>query len=186
MADLAIPPGDELRTRKKLFNAGCLANILIFAILIALCVVFLLAIARSFDEGSSSVDKDAIVRVLTDQTAAWNRGDLDGFMDGYWHDQRLTFTSGDKVEQGWDNTKNRYLEKYWAPGMRPSDRGKLSFENLEIEPMSPTAAIVRGRFVLTMNPIRELATGRFTLVFQKFSDGWKITSDHTSAAEKRG
>jgi ketosteroid isomerase-like protein len=51
--------------------------------------------------------------------------------------------------------------------------------------MSPTAAIVRGRFVLTMKPAREPATGRFTLVFRKFENGWKITSDHTSAAERR-
>jgi beta-aspartyl-peptidase (threonine type) len=185
MADLVIPPGNELRTRRKLFNIGCVANILLFVLMIAICVVFLLAIVRTLDEGSTSVDKDAIERVLTDQTAAWNRGDLDGFMDGYWHDQRLTFTSGDEVEQGWEKTRDNYLKRYWAPGTRPSDRGKLAFEKLQIEDLSPTAAIVRGRFVLTKNPGRESATGRFTLVFRKFEDGWKITSDHTSAAEKK-
>ena len=186
MADSALSLDNENRTRKRLFIVGCLVNVLLFVVLIAICVVFLLAIVRTLDDGSPGVDRDTIVRVLTDQTAAWNRGDLDGFMDGYWHDQRLTFTSGDRVEHGWEDTRDRYLKKYWAPGMRPSDRGKLAFEELQIEELSPTAAIVRGRYVLTLSAAREPATGRFTLVFQKFSNGWKITSDHTSAAEKRG
>jgi len=131
----------------------------------------------------SSAPDGGIRAVLDSQVAAWNRGDLDGFMNGYWRDPNLTFTSGDKVNRGWEETRKRYLDKYWAAGMQPQDRGQLAFEDLQVESLSPTAAVVRGRYVLTRGGGSD--TGRFTLVFRKFAAEWKITSDHTSAGEKK-
>jgi beta-aspartyl-peptidase (threonine type) len=178
-----LPQQDELRFRKKFFTIGCFANILLFAVLAVCCVVFIFAIARTFDRSPPAAEETAIRAVLTDQAAAWNRGDLDGFMDGYWRDEELTFTSGDKVARGWEQTRKRYLDKYWAPGISKADRGQLTFEELQVESLSPTVALVRGRYILTIGQARD--TGRFTLVLRKFADGWKITSDHTSAAEKK-
>ena len=56
-------------------------------------------------------EEQAIRRVLTDQAAAWNRGDLDGFMAGYWRDPELTFFSEGTVTRGWDATLERYRKK---------------------------------------------------------------------------
>jgi ketosteroid isomerase-like protein len=182
MADSTTPPSNEPRFRNNFFLVGCLANLLVFAVLIVVCAVFLYSIARNLDTSPPEFDKSAIERVLIDQAAAWNRGDLDGFMDGYWHDEKLSFTSGDTVEQGWENTRTRYLNKYWTPGPQRKERGKLTFEELKIESLSPTVALVRGRYQLVHRAGKD--TGRFTLVMRKFADGWKITSDHTSAADK--
>src|SRR6476661_4855443 len=99
MSELRTSTGDELRFRNNFFMIGCIGNLLLFAALIVLCVVFFIAIARNLDSGPPVADESAIQRVLNDQAAAWNRGDLDGFMNGYWRDEKLTFTSGDHVEQ---------------------------------------------------------------------------------------
>ena len=135
MADSTTPPSNEFRFRNNFFLVGCLANLLVFAVLIVTCGVFFFAISRTLDQSEPAVDERAIHQVLDDQDAAWNRGDLDGFMDGYWHSNELSFTSGDKVETGWDRTRKRYLDKYWAPGMTQRERGKLTFEKLTIEPL---------------------------------------------------
>ncbi len=185
MPDSTSRPTDELRFRKRFFYVGCFANILLFALLIAICVVFLFAVAQTFDRSPAAIDETAIKSVINNQAAAWNRGDLDGFMDGYWQDEKLTFTAGDEVEQGWEKTRNRYLEKYWNPGAKQKERPKLSFEKLEVENLGPNVALVRGRYKLVSQPGGDEKTGRFTLVFRKFAEGWKITSDHTSAAEQK-
>jgi ketosteroid isomerase-like protein len=177
MSDSGSP--DPLRFRKKAFAVGCVANVLLLATLAVLCGVFLFAIGRSFERGSSSADEKAVKAVLLEQVTAWNRGDLDGFMDGYWHNDELTFTSGDTVTKGWDATRDRYVKRYRSEG---KEMGKLSFSELEVEPINSTTALVRGLYTLRRG---ETATGRFTLVFRKFDNGWKIVSDHTSAAEKK-
>jgi len=57
-------------------------------------------------------------QILDDQTAAWNRGDLVGFMQGYWHSPDVTFFSGDQIIRGWESTLQRYRDKYQAPAKR--------------------------------------------------------------------
>ena len=101
-------------------------------------------------------------------------------MDGYWRDEKLRFTARDKVEEGWEATREGYIKRYKSEG---KEMGKLAFEKLEVESLGPNVAMVRGRYVLKLSKGED--SGRFTLVFRKFADGWKITSDHTSAAEKK-
>jgi beta-aspartyl-peptidase (threonine type) len=180
MADSTTSPSNEPRFRNNFFLVGCLANLLVFAVLIAICAIFLYSIARNLDTSPPAFDERAIQRVLDDQAAAWNRGDLDGFMDGYWRDEKLTFTSKDKVTHGWEATRQNYITRYKA---NTQGMGKLSFTDLEIESLTPTVALVRGQYNLLRRADKD--TGRFTLVFRKFAEGWKITSDHTSAADKR-
>ena len=126
MSDSGTP--DPLRYRKKAFAVGCIANILLLATLAVLCGVFLFAIGRAFEGRSSAADEKAITAVLNEQVAAWNRGDLDAFMEGYWKSDELTFTSGDKVTKGWDATRDRYIKRYRSDG---KEMGKLTFENLK-------------------------------------------------------
>jgi beta-aspartyl-peptidase (threonine type) len=179
MSDSPSSQDDPLRFRKKAFAVGCAANVLLLATLAVLCGIFLFAIGRSYERGSTAADEKAIKAVLAEQVAAWNRGDLEGFMDGYWKSDELVFTAGDKVERGWDATRERYIKKYRSEG---KDMGKLAFNELQFESLNSTTALVRGQYKLTRRG--DESSGRFTLVFRKFDDGWKITSDHTSAAEK--
>jgi len=115
--------------------------------------------------------------VLDRQVQAWNRKDLEGFMQGYWRSPDLTFYSGGTTVSGWDATLARYRNRYQSAG---NEMGKLEFVVLKIELLGSSAAFVRGRFHLVMSSGE--SGGLFTLTFRKFADGWKIIHDHTSTA----
>ena len=121
----------------------------------------------------------AIRRVLDDQTVAWNRGDLDAFLNGYWRSPRVVFQSGGTRHDGFEAMRDRYRQRYQADGKA---MGQLVFSGLEIEPLAADAAFVRGRYTLTM-PDGTHPTGLFTLIMRRLDNGWKITHDHTSTAE---
>lgn len=116
------------------------------------------------------------IRALLDaQVAAWNRGDLDAFMETYWKSPQTVFVGSGGVFRGWEAVLGRYKRTY-------PDRaamGKTTFTGLEVTLLAPDAAVVLGRWHL------ERAEGRlggvFTLVLRKFPEGWRIILDHTSA-----
>lgn len=120
-------------------------------------------------------DEKAIRAVLDAQVAAWNKGDLDTFMLGYWKDDKLTFISGGTIVKGYKALQERYQKSYQAEG---KEMGKLAFSELEFEPLGPAAAMVRGKFEVKMS--KDTATGRFTLIFRKPDGKWVVTHDHTS------
>lgn len=115
--------------------------------------------------------------VLDRQVEAWNRRDLEGFMQGYWHSPDLTFYSGGTITSGWEPTLERYRGRYQGSG---NEMGHLDFLDLKIELLGPSAAFVRGRYHLKMT--NSEPSGLFTLTFRKFADGWKIIHDHTSSS----
>jgi uncharacterized protein (TIGR02246 family) len=125
--------------------------------------------------------KTAVQAVLDAQVAAWNRGDLDGFMAGYWKNDKLTFFSGDTITQGWQATMDRYRKRYQSEGR---EMGKLEFRGMDIEILTDTAAVVRGRWRLTMND-GKTPNGLFTLLVRRLDGDWRIVHDHTSAAETK-
>lgn len=136
-----------------------------------------LGLGISLNAGAAdSADAAAIRMVMTEQAAAWNRGDLEAFMKGYWQDEALRFASGGSVTHGWQATLDRYRQRY-------ADRaamGTLRFTELEIEPLSADAALVFGHWSLTREA--DQPQGLFTLLFRKTAAGWVITRDHSSAA----
>jgi len=122
--------------------------------------------------------EEADVRaVLEKQVADWNAGRLEEFMAGYWRSPKLTFFSGGRKLSGWDATLERYRKTYQAEG---KEMGKLQFSDLDIQLLGPSAAVVRGRWELTLSD-GKTPGGLYTLIFRKFKDGWKIIHDHTSS-----
>lgn len=117
-----------------------------------------------------------IQSVLRAQQDAWNRGDIDAFMNGYARSASTVFVSGDEVTRGWDIVRERYRNKY-------SDRtkmGTLTFSEIEVTPLSADSAVVLGRWRLQRT--NDQPHGRFTLIFKQLPEGWRIIHDHTSAA----
>jgi beta-aspartyl-peptidase (threonine type) len=112
--------------------------------------------------------------VLRAQQDAWNRGDVNEFMEHYWNSDELTFSSGGKITRGWTATLNRYRERYPTP----EEMGQVNFSNLEITPLGGSAAMVLGEWNLERES--EPLSGNFTLVLRKFDDRWLIIHDHTS------
>lgn len=119
--------------------------------------------------------KKAIRHVLDSQVAAWNKGDLKGFMTTYWNSPDLVFFSGKDVAKGWQATHDRFQKRYQAEGR---EMGKLTFHDIEIEPLGPDAGFVRARFELVTS--KEKTGGLFTLLVKKLPEGWRIVHDHTS------
>ncbi|HUF90563.1 MAG TPA: nuclear transport factor 2 family protein [Gemmatimonadota bacterium] len=117
----------------------------------------------------------AIQRVLDEQVAAWNRGDLEAFMDGYWRSPDLVFTSGGNVQRGWQTTLDRYRATY---GSSPETMGRLAFSDLEVHPLADGAAWALGRWELDHEG--DTMGGVFSLVLRSVAGRWVIVHDHTS------
>ncbi|HXG84037.1 MAG TPA: DUF4440 domain-containing protein [Pyrinomonadaceae bacterium] len=115
-----------------------------------------------------------VKEVMSRQTAAWNRGDIDGFMQGYRKSENLVFVSGANVTKGWQPTLDRYKKNYDSR----AKMGELTFSDLEVEVLSKDSAVVLGSWSLKRE--NDNPGGKFTLVFRRFKDGWKIVHDHTS------
>ena len=141
----------------------------------AICHILMAAFACAAPEQASTSVAE-IQSVLTAQQGAWNRGDIDAFMNGYARSASTVFVSQDEVSRGWETVRDRYRVKY-------SDRtkmGTLSFSEIEVTLLSPNAAVVLGRWRLKR--INDEPHGRFTLIFKRLPEGWRIVQDHTSAA----
>jgi uncharacterized protein (TIGR02246 family) len=132
---------------------------------------------------TTSFADDTVVKpvqqVLDAQVVAWNRGDLEGFMAGYWKSEELTFQSGKDVTKGWQATMDRYRKRYKAEG---KEMGTLVFRNVVVKPLAANVCYVTGEWDLTLPKEKEKENpkGLFTLIVKKTADGWKIVHDHTS------
>jgi ketosteroid isomerase-like protein len=120
-------------------------------------------------------DRAAIASVLAEQQGAWNRGDVKKFMRGYWNSPELTFAGSSGITRGWEPVLARYQKQY-------PDRaamGHLEFSELETRSLAPDAALVLGRWHLSRDAGN--LGGVYSLVFERFPEGWRIVHDHTSA-----
>ncbi len=118
----------------------------------------------------------AIRAVLEAQVATWNRGDVEGYMDGYDRSPATEFVGGDTITRGWQNVLDRYKKRYDTR----EKMGTLTFSDLEVTVLSKDAALVLGRWRLQR--ANDQPHGTFTLLFRKTSSGWKIVHDHSSSA----
>ena len=131
----------------------------------------------SADASGRAADRSAIRSVLTAQQDAWNQGDVDKVLVGYWHSPDLTFSGSSGISRGWDGVMARYKKNY-------PDRatmGHLDFSGLEFHFLGKDAALVLGHWHLKRD--KGDVGGVFSLVWQRFLEGWRIVHDHTSADE---
>ncbi len=120
--------------------------------------------------------KAAIRSVLDAQRDAWNRGDIEGYMDGYDRSPKTEFVGGDSISRGWQTVLDRYKKNYNSR----EKMGTLNFSEIEITLLSRDAALVLGRWRLKR--ASDEPHGTFTLLFRKTKAGWRIVHDHSSSA----
>ena len=125
---------------------------------------------------SAPVEQDVleIRKVMEDQVEAWNDADVETFMQGYWDDDDMAFTSGKSITFGWQPALDRYLKSY--PGKE--GMGELSFSDLQIKRTSTYTAFTTGQWTLFRTA--DTLTGRFTLIWEKIDGDWLIIVDHSS------
>lgn len=119
-------------------------------------------------------DKSTILGILERQTEAWNHGDLENFMKGYWNNDSLCFIGKSGVTYGWTNTLNNYKKGY----PDTAAMGKLHFDILSVKRLSPEYYHVIGKWRLERSIGN--VSGHYTLVFRKIAGEWVIISDHSS------
>ena len=120
-------------------------------------------------------DEAAIRRVLTGQQAAWNRGDLEGFMAGYWRSDSLKFIGSRGLTYGWQQTLDNYRKGYPTR----EAMGTLTFTIISVEPLARRSAFVIGKWHLG-RPAEGDLSGHFTLLWKKIGGKWVIVADHSS------
>ena len=123
---------------------------------------------------SQHPDEISIRKVLSDQQACWNAGDLDCFMEGYWKSDQLVFVGKSGVTYGWSKTLANYKKSYPTK----EKMGQLSFDLLQVEPLNDDFWTVIGKWTLQRS--NDQPNGHFTLIFRRLGDEWVIISDHSS------
>ncbi len=143
--------------------------------LVACIITLLLTSAGVAQPADADASRKAVRQVLDAQEAAWNKGDLKGFMAGYWQSPDMVFFSGKDVTKGWQATFDRFQKRYQAEGR---EMGKLTFREIEVDLLGPDSAYVRGKWEVVTS--KEKLGGLFTLIVKKLPEGWRIVHDHTS------
>src|SRR6267378_3895998 len=139
------------------------------------CILVVITVFAAPDRTANALTQ--IRSVLQAQQAAWNQGDIDGFMNGYARSASTVFISEDTIRRGWQTVRDRYRKKYSSR----AKMGTLTFSNLEITLLSSDSAVASGRWKLKR--ANDQPHGRFTLVLRRLPEGWRIVYDHTSAAK---
>jgi ketosteroid isomerase-like protein len=156
-----------------------------FSRITALVMIFmaLLAVAARVPKLSAASeeresDRAAIKKILEAQQNNWNQGNVNDFLEGYWRSPDLTFSGSGGIARGWDRVLARYKKNY--PDR--ASMGQLDFSGLEFHFLGNDAALVLGHWHLARE--RGDIGGVFSLVWQRFPEGWRIIHDHTSTVEK--
>lgn len=142
------------------------------SVLVLLIVVTLPGCISRRIAGQAAHASDAAT-VLYQQAAAWNAGDIEEFMEGYWRSPNLTFSAGGKITRGWEPT----LEHFRTAYPDRATMGNLTFSDLEVTQLCPDAALVLGRWRLEG---AKPASGAFSLTMRHIDGRWVIVHDHTS------
>ena len=147
-----------------------------FASLLSVAAVVVVGYQKGAPKSQAEDKNVAAVRaVIEAQAAAWNRGDVAGYMEGYAREEATTFVSGDTLTRGWQTVHDRYKSRYDTR----EKMGTLAFTELEFKPLSEFYLMATGRWQLTR--AGDAPRGRFTLIFRRTNAGWRIVHDHTSS-----
>jgi len=136
-------------------------------LLIIFCFSYHYSIAQSKDES-------AIRNILSNQSKAWNEGNIEGFMKGYWQNDSLMFIGKKGLTYGWKNTLSNYKKNY----PDANAMGQLEFTIIKVKPLCNQYQEVIGKWHLTRRD-GDLE-GHFTLLFEKINGAWVIVMDHSS------
>ena len=117
-----------------------------------------------------------IEQKMNSQEDSWNRGDLEGFMNGYWHSDSLKFIGKSGLTYGWETTLANYKKSY----PDTDAMGRLTFDNVSIEMIDSDVILVIGKWMLVRKSLGDTLQGHYSLNWQKKDGDWVIVVDHSS------
>ncbi|MEY3538777.1 MAG: hypothetical protein RL188_194 [Bacteroidota bacterium] len=137
------------------------------------CALFILLLVSQFVQAQTK-DADKILSILAAQEKAWNEGNIQQFMHGYWENDSLVFVGKSGLTYGYKNTLANYQKGY----PDKTYMGQLKFTILSMQPLGKNYYRIIGKWALTRT-VGNL-NGHYTLLLQKINGEWKIISDHSS------
>ena len=137
-------------------------------------VIFICLAGFTFAQNVKNADREAILKVLEDQRIAWNSGNLEGYMQGYWKSDSLRFVGKNGVRYGWNETLGSYKKGYPTK----AEMGNLTFDVISLELLGKTSAFMIGKW--SLERAENSVSGHFMLVWKKIEGKWLITADHSS------
>jgi len=135
--------------------------------------LYLFLLVQTCLSAQSGAQKD-ILRIMHEQEIAWNAGNLEGFMAGYWHSDSLRFIGSRGLTYGWQQTLDNYKKSY----PNKDAMGTLTFNILSVETLSRKSAFVIGKWHLKRT--KDELSGHYTLLWKKVKGKWVIVADHSS------
>lgn len=138
-----------------------------------LFIAFLLTAGFCSAQTKAAGEKGKIISLLFAQRDAWNKGDLEGYMNGYWKSDSLKFIGSRGITYGWKNTLDNYRKGY----PDKTAMGQLEFSSLQVD-VNGNSAFVIGRWKLTRE--KDTPQGYFTLLCKKIKNKWCVVVDHSS------
>lgn len=137
-------------------------------------LLFITITVFSFSATAQNSDEQAIRKILANQPLYWNKGNIDAFMQGYWKSDSLLFVGKNGPNYGYKKTLENYKKSYPDTTIM----GKLSFDILKVEKLSPDRYFVLGKWMLKRT-VGDVG-GYYTLLFRKINGQWVIVADHSS------
>jgi ketosteroid isomerase-like protein len=134
----------------------------------------LLFLATAFACFAQTSPEASIRQIMADQAAAWNKGNIDEFMKGYWNNDSLVFVGQSGLSYGYGTALANYKKHYDSP----DKMGQLFFTLLSIKKLSPDYYFVLGKWLLKRKAGD--VGGIYSLLFRKIDGHWQIVVDHTS------
>ena len=123
---------------------------------------------------AQNADVLKVTKTLQTQTIAWNSGDLETFMQPYWHSDSLMFIGKTGITYGWYNTLSNYKKGY----PNKEAMGTLKFEILQAKQLDANYISMVGKWNLTKTAGN--VSGHFSLLWKKIKEEWVIIMDHSS------
>jgi ketosteroid isomerase-like protein len=141
----------------------------------ALLFVLLFGLCNNYIAQKKKIsEKEKIISVVMAQKDAWNNGDMEAYMDGYWKSDSLKFIGKNGIQFGWKNTLENYKKGY----PDKAAMGKLEFTIVQVDLLSSSSAFMIGKWKLTRE--KDSPQGYFTLLWKKINGKWKVVTDHSS------
>lgn len=137
-------------------------------------ILFLLFVLLTQNAFTQTKDAQAILQLLSKQETAWNEGNINQFMDGYWENDSLVFVGKNGLTYGYNNTLSNYKKNY----PDKTYMGQLKFTILSMQPLGKQFYSIIGKWEL-FRTVGNLS-GHYTLLLKKINGQWKIVSDHSS------
>jgi len=147
------------------------------AVAVALALAASAGSASAATISNEEAEKAAILKVIADMEAAWNRGDFEGYMAGF-QNPGVVFVSKGRFQDGWQGTLDHYVRDY---GGAPEKRGRLHFFDIKVEMLAPDAAQLISRYQLDRPQAPQ--DGINTRLMRKVNGRWVIALNHVSSKE---